>query len=317
MFTTKVEIPESPIKVSYQDGIMALGSCFSESIGKHLSEVYFNTDINPFGVLYNPESIKNSLYFLLKDKQFTKNDLLFDGTLWHSFMHSSLFSDVNAEKCLEKINLQLKKSKSFLQQTKFLFITFGTAWVYKSVENGEIVSNCHKLPAKRFIRYRLNIEDIVNNYSELINVVNAQNPDLHIIFTVSPIRHWKDGAHENNLSKSTLLLAIDALQNEFKNVSYFPAYEILLDELRDYRYYASDMLHPSETAINYIWERFSDCFFSIETKKTKKELEQLQSDLSHRALHPESDTYKKFLESIEIKKKKLIAQYPFLVEKLN
>jgi len=312
MFATKVEIPESSVKITHQDGITALGSCFSENIGEKMKNVFFDIDVNPFGVLYNPASIRNSLHFLQTDKKFTEKDLFFDGALWHSFAHSSLFSDVSAEKCLEKINSQLEKSRLFFTKTRFLFITFGTSWVYEYTENDEIVSNCHKLPAQKFIRYSLSVEQIVNDYKELIQSLNAQNADLQIIFSVSPIRHWKDGAHENNLGKARLLLAVNSLQNEFKNVSYFPAYELLLDELRDYRYYASDMLHPSETAINYIWERFSEKYFSAETVKIKKELEQLNADLAHRPLHPQSATYQIFLENIEIKKKKLAEKYPFL-----
>lgn len=317
MFTTKVEIPESPVKITYDDNIITLGSCFSENIGKKLEDAYFESNVNPFGALYNPVSVKNSLYYLLHDKQFTQNDLFFDGNLWHSFMHSSFFSDISAEKCLQKINSQLEKSKISLRQTKFLLVTFGTAWVYEHLKNGEIVSNCHKLPAKEFVRYRLSSEDIVSDYNELILELNSQIPDLYIIFTVSPIRHWKDGAHENNISKAILLQAIDVLQEQFKNIFYFPAYEIQLDELRDYRYYANDMFHPSQTAIDYIWTRFSDCFFSAETKKLKKELEQLNADLSHRPLHPESETYKKFRENTAKKKKKLIEQYPFLESRIN
>jgi hypothetical protein len=277
-----------------------------------MTDAGFNIDVNPFGVLYNPVSIRNSLHFLLENRRFSTEDLFFDGSLWNSFAHSSLFSDISAEKCLEKINSRLEKSSLQIQKAQFLFITFGTSWVFSTTENGEIVSNCHKIQAKNFVRYSLDVEDIVNDYKELIQRLNVENPDLKIIFSVSPIRHWKDGAHENNLSKARLLLAIDLLQKEFDNVLYFPAYELLMDELRDYRYYASDMLHPSDTAINYIWERFSDCYFSAETKKIKTEIEQLNADLAHRPLHPESESYQHFLKNIEIKKKKLEEKYPNL-----
>ncbi len=270
MFVTKINIKECTFKVNYEDKILTLGSCFSESIGKKLENVYFNTLINPFGVLFNPVSIKNSLYYLLENKKFTEEDLFFDGNLWHSFSHSSIFSDINKEKVLREINLKLEESISFLQKTNFLFITFGSAWVYEYIKTGEIVTNCHKLPASEFTRYRLSVEDIVNSYKELIFSLKLNNPGLHIIFTVSPIRHWKDGAHENNLSKSTLLLAIDTLQKQFDYISYFPAYEILLDELRDYRYYAADMFHPSEVAVDYIWKIFCDCFFLPKQKTWKK-----------------------------------------------
>ena len=312
MFTTKVEIPESPIKITHEDGIIALGSCFSENIGQKMNDAGFNIAVNPFGVLYNPISIRNSLRFLLENKRFSAKDLFFDGSLWNSFAHSGLFSDINISTCLEKINLRLEKSSLQVSKMRFLFITFGTSWVFENTENGEIVSNCHKIPAKNFIRYSLNVEKIVNDYRELIQRLNAKSPNLKIIFSVSPIRHWKDGAHENNLSKARLLLAINLLQNEFENVLYFPAYELLLDELRDYRYYATDMLHLSETAINYIWERFSDCYFSSETKKIKTEVEQLNADFAHRPLHPNSESYQKFLENIEERKKKIVEKYPNL-----
>ena len=312
MFTTKIEIPESPIKITHRDGVLALGSCFSENIGKKMSDAGFRIDVNPFGVQYNPVSIRNSLRFLLDGKRFTAEDLFFDGSLWNSFSHSSLFSDIEQEKCLGKINSRLEKSNLQMSEMRFLFITFGTSWVFSTTETGEIVSNCHKLPAQHFIRYSLSVEDIVHDYRNLIQRLNTQNPDLNIIFSVSPIRHWKDGAHENSLSKARLLLAVDNLQKEFANVHYFPAYELLMDELRDYRFYASDMLHPSETAVNYIWERFSDCYFSAETKKIKAELEQLNADLAHRPLHPESANYQKFLENIETRKRKIAELYPNL-----
>ena len=312
MFTTKVEILESPIKITHNDGIVALGSCFSENIGKKMSDAGFNIDVNPFGVLYNPVSIRNSLQFLLDGKQFTEEDLFFDGSLYNSFAHSSLFSDVNAEKCLQKINSRLEQSRVQIREGRFLFITFGTSWIFENTENGEIVSNCHKLPAKKFVRYSLAVEDIVNDYRRLIQQLNTQNRELKLIFSVSPIRHWKDGAHENSLSKARLLLAVNLLQKEFEDVHYFPAYELLMDELRDYRYYASDMLHPSETAINYIWERFADCYFSDETKKIKFEIEQLNADFAHRPLHPESANYQKFAENIEARKRKIAEKYPNL-----
>ncbi|NDV46842.1 GSCFA domain protein [Paludibacter sp. 221] len=316
MFTTKVEIPKAAESIGYEDNIMTLGSCFSENIGKKLQESSFLTDVNPFGVLYNPMSIYRSLRHLLDNQLFSEKDLFSDGSLWHSFSHSSLFSGVDKEKCLNGLNAGLKKSSGFLRTTKHLLVTFGTAWVYEYKDNGCVVSNCHKLPAGKFNRVRLGVDEIVNKYSEIIKELNRQNAGINIIFTVSPIRHWKDGAHENNISKGILLQAIDVLQKRFENVGYFPAYEILLDELRDYRYYAPDMLHPSDVAVSYIWERFSDAYFSEETLAVKKRVEQLKADLSHRPLHPEADAYKKFLEAIDNKREKLVKDYPFLADRL-
>ncbi|MDD4990653.1 MAG: GSCFA domain-containing protein [Paludibacter sp.] len=317
MFQTKVEIPRPLFNISYENRIMTLGSCFAENIGKKMQDVYFDMDINPFGVLYNPVSILNSLDILINNKQFTKNDLFENRGLWQSFSHSSLFSDTDVDACLAKINNRLINASDFLRQADFLLITFGTAWVYEEQKSGRVVSNCHKLPASDFNRRRLTIDEIVADYSILINRLSELIPDLKVIFSVSPIRHWKDGAHENNVSKGTLLLAIDELQKRFSHISYFPAYEIQVDELRDYRFYASDMLHPSEVAIDYIWKRFSETYFNEKTSGMKRQFEQLAADLSHRPLHPDSEEFKQFLENTKNRKAKLISDFPFLLNRIK
>ena len=317
MFQTKVQIPSSPLKIGYEDHIMTLGSCFAENIGKKLNDVFFLTDINPFGMLYNPFSISNSIELLIHNKPFAEKDLFQNKGLWQSFSHSSLFSATTAEKCLENINDRFQKAADFLAKTDFLLITFGTAWIYEEQKSGSVVSNCHKLPATAFFRRRLTVEEIVTEYSKLINELTNKLPHLKLIFSVSPIRHWKDGAHENNISKSILLLAIDELQKQFEQVHYFPAYEIQMDELRDYRFYASDMQHPSDVAVDYIWEKFCQTYFDKPTSKIKKELEQLSADLNHRPLFPDSEEYQKFQANITKKKKELIACYPFLNDRLK
>lgn len=317
MYTTKVIIPDAGIKINHEHHIMTLGSCFSESIGDKLSQSYFLIDKNPFGVLYNPVSISNSIYYLLNKKQFSEEEIFHQNTLWNSFSHSSTFSDVCPKKCTEKINERMLHSSGFLKKTNFLLITFGTAWVYEHIQKGHVVSNCHKMPAKEFVRFRLTSSEIVNIYKETIWKLKCLFPDLNIIFTVSPIRHWKDGAHENNISKGILLLAVEELTQHFDNVYYFPAYELLMDELRDYRYYASDMLHPSDVAVDYIWNRFSDTFFSEDTRQTKKELEQLSADLSHRHFHPESEASALFTEKLHKRKEQLIKKYPFLEARIR
>jgi hypothetical protein len=282
-----------------------------------MQDVYFETDINPFGVLYNPVSIYNSIELLINNKQLTATDLFENRGLWQSFSHSSLFSATTADACLNKINERLTNASIFLRQTDFLLITFGTAWVFEEQKGGSVVSNCHKLPASKFKRRRLSVDEIVADYSNLINRLSELIPGMKIIFSVSPIRHWKDGAHENNVSKSTLLLAIDELQKQFKRVEYFPAYEIQMDELRDYRFYASDMLHPSDVAVDYIWSRFSETYFDERTTRMKKEFEQLAADLSHRPLHPDSEEYKAFLKNTETRKAKLISEFPFISDRIK
>ncbi|MDR3653702.1 MAG: GSCFA domain-containing protein [Paludibacter sp.] len=316
MFQTKVEIPFSEIKISYQHRIMTLGSCFAENIGRKMNEVYFDTVVNPFGVLYNPISIQKSIEMLLQKKQLADADIFEYNSLWQSFSHSTLFTDISAEGCLNKINLVLNSAADFFTKTNVLLLTFGSAWIFEDKKSGSVVSNCHKLPASNFTRRRLEVNEIVDIYSGfLCNLLN-KNPDLQIILSVSPIRHWKDGATENTISKSTLLLAVNELQEQFENVHYFPAYEIQMDELRDYRFYAADMLHPSDVAVDYIWKRFAETYFDKETLAIKKELEHLAVDLAHRPLHPDSEASQKFMESIKASKKKLQSKYPFLIKRL-
>lgn len=312
MFFTTVEIPKAATKITHQDQLMTLGSCFAENIGKKMQDSYFLSDVNPFGVLYNPVSIANSIEILIENKRFSKEDIFGNKSLWQSFSHSSLYSDITPELCLEKVNSRLEISVDFFRKTNFLLITFGTAWVFEEKQSGRVVSNCHKLPASEFIRRRLTVLEIEEQYTNLLNKLQVQFPNLKLIFSVSPIRHFKDGVHENNISKSILLLAIEALQKLFPQVSYFPAYEIQMDELRDYRFYASDMIHPSDVAVDYIWKRFSETYFSDETLLLKKQMEQLRADLAHRPLHSESEEFVKFQSKIEKRRVELKSKYPFL-----
>jgi hypothetical protein len=316
MFQTKIEIPVSDFNISFEDRILAMGSCFAQNIGKKMNDVYFNIDLNPFGVLYNPVSISNSIELLLQKKMFTQDDIFNYRSLWQSYSHSSLFTDTSTEGCLKNINTRLESSGKFMQQTNVILITFGTAWVFEEKKSGRVVSNCHKLPASEFTRRRLTVKEIVDDYTNLIKKLTSSLPDMQFIFSVSPIRHWKDGAHESTISKGTLLLAIDELQQQHDRVHYFPAYEIQMDELRDYRFYASDMLHPSDVAIDYIWKRFSDTYFTKNSIELKKRLEQLNADLSHRPIHPDSLEYKSFLIKTQNRKAELIAEFPFLLNRL-
>ena len=317
MFQTKIDIPVSDIKISYKDSIMTLGSCFAENIGNKLETVFFETDINPFGVLYNPVSVKNSLELLIQNKSFSSEEIFENKSLWQSFAHSSLFNGLSEVECLNNINTRLISSAGFFQKTNVLLITFGTAWVFEEKKSGRVVSNCHKLPSGDFERRRLTVNEIVSDYNELIVTLQKLCPALNIIFSVSPIRHWKDGAHENNISKSILLIAIDELQKQHKQVHYFPAYEILLDELRDYRFYAPDMLHPSEVAVDYIWSRFSETYFSERTLQLKKRIEQLVADRAHRPYQPDSAEFKKFVEHTEKRKAEILHDFPFLTNRIK
>lgn len=317
MFRTTIDIKPYSFRLDYQSNILTLGSCFSENMGLKMKNVFFKTEINPFGVLYNPISILNSIQLLLQNKKFTASDIFEYKSLWHSFAHSSSFSDVSSELCLSKMNKRISFASEFIKSTDVLLITFGTAWVFTDKESGRVVSNCHKLPAAKFNRRRLTVDEITEAYSDLLTKLKALYPNLNVVFSVSPIRHWKDGAHENTISKSTLLLAVDALQNQFGNVHYFPAYELLMDELRDYRFYASDMLHPSDVAVEYIWSKFSESVFSEETLQLMKKLEQLAADRAHRPLHPLSPEYALFKENTGKRKNEIFQKYPFLADRIK
>jgi len=312
MFRTIVDIKPSPFKISYEDKILTFGSCFSDNIGNKLKDSFLITDINPFGVLYNPASIQNSIQVLLNKKKFVQGDLFQSRNLWNSYAHSTLFSSPDVNEVLSNINSRIDNAINFVNDGSVLLITFGTAWVFEHVENKTVVSNCHKQPASVFYRKRLEVEQIVNSFALLFDKLRLVNPDLRIVLTVSPIRHWKDGANENNVSKAILLLAVNELQSIFPFVHYFPAYEIMLDELRDYRFYADDMFHPSTLAINYIWLRFTETYFSVSDRELIKKLEQLQKDMQHRPIHPESPEMVAFESNLRKRKSDLIKEYPFL-----
>ena len=314
-FYIRIPLPKAPFTFSHTEQTILLGSCFAENIGKMLEENKFKTDLNPFGTLYNPSSIAEAIRMLLRPERFTGDDLFRHEGIYHSFSHHSRFSSPSETECLANINGRLFSSADTIRKARRMILTFGTAWVYKLKSSGKVVSNCHKLPEKMFDRQLLTVGEIVAEWKGLLLSLWEQNPELKILFTVSPIRHWKDGAHGNQLSKATLLLAIDALQKEFpEHTAYFPAYEIVLDELRDYRFYAADMLHPSEVAVEYIWERFSEVCFPAETRSFMAEWEAVAKALSHRPLHPESAAYRDFLRQTMLKMERLTEKYPKLAD---
>ena len=255
---TTIDVTPSPWKIGYEDKILLVGSCFADSIGQMMEQRGLQVTCNPFGTLYNPISIANAL-----NLQSPIFNLQFHDGLWHSMFHHGSFSRPAKEETEQVVADSIETMQRALNEASVVIITFGTAWVYEM--NGEVVGNCHKLPAERFTRRRLSVEEIVAAWQPIL----MRYPDKHWLFTVSPIRHIKDGLHENQLSKGTLLLAIEQLTLPFKEgqrVGYFPSYEILLDELRDYRFYADDLVHPSSMAINYIWERFADTFCTPQTR---------------------------------------------------
>ena len=310
---TTVHVTPSEKKIGYGDKILLLGSCFADNIGVRFEEHYFQTTINPFGTLYNPASIAKAVL----DMGYGPSGmgLVEHKGLWHSMMHHGSYSGVDKEEVIARCEESRIQMREALQRASVVIVTFGTAWVYEY--EGEVVANCHKLPANRFVRRRLTVDEIVNMWQPIL----AAMPDKHWIFTVSPIRHVKDGLHENQISKAILLQAVDMLismslsynlSTETLHCSYFPSYEIMLDELRDYRFYAEDMVHPSAVAVDYIWQRFVETYMTTDTQQEMRILHQLWRDRHHRFLHPDSPEAEQFAEHIKTRLQQLQPRYPWL-----
>jgi len=301
-FRTRIHITEGEVMINHSTEMMMLGSCFSEEIGRKLLAHKFRVDVNPFGILYNPFSVSEALKRIISGISFRERDLFYYNGMYHSPMHHGAYSSPRLEESLQLINKRFEKAVALLPLTDLLMVTFGTAWAYRRKDDNHIVANCHKLPANLFERTRLSIGEITREWEMLIKHLLQLNPQMKILFTVSPVRHMKDGAHENQLSKATLMLAIEQLQTLFpRQLYYFPAYELMLDELRDYRFYGDDMLHPSSLAVNYIWGEFSRCCFSPETVAVNREWSVIRQALEHRPLHPDSEAFYRFRQQTEDK----------------
>ena len=286
---TIVDIKPSEWKIGYEDKILMLGSCFSDEIGRQMEERKMQVTCNPFGTLYNPLSIANAIQTSAVSHQ--PSVVFYDG-LWHSMMHHGAFSRASKEEAEKAVTDSIETMQKALAEATVVIITFGTAWVYELRGDGlpvtgyGVVGNCHKMPEKWFHRRRLTVEEIVAAWQPIL----AQYPDKRWIFTVSPIRHIRDGLHENQLSKATLLMAVEELiaksqVSRAKSREYFPSYEIMLDELRDYRFYAEDLVHPSELAVKYIWERFCETFCTSQTLNAMNIAHKEWKQAHHRPLH--------------------------------
>jgi len=311
---TEIEINCPKWEFDYLTPSVFIGSCFSDNIGGILLRHKFPVLLNPFGVLYNPFSISKAIQRIIGQQIISTDDLICHDGLWHSFYFHGSFSDPAPETVIQKCNTIIRSSHTFLKDTKFLLVTLGTAWTYRYIPSGEIVSNCHKIPSNQFKRERASVGEIVGEWLMLLQALHDFNPDLKIVFTVSPIRHFKDGAHDNQLSKSTLLLAIDEIIKQYPEgqATYFPAYEIVNDELRDYRFYTSDMIHISETAISFIFEKFKSAFFSRQTIDCYQEIKNIIQAREHRILTNNNRSITQFSHSMIEKIEKLKKAYPYI-----
>lgn len=307
--TTSIKISKSQVELTHNQYITLIGSCFSQNIGNKLAYHKFKTNDSSFGTVFNPISIANNLTRLINQQLYTENDFYnFEGKKLVNFNNQFSSFDTEITNTLKRENESLAKDIEHFKASKTLIITFGTAWVYQFNETQQIVANCHKIPNTNFTKHLLSVKEIIAVYQPIIE----QLKHLNIIFTVSPVRHSKDGLHENNLSKSTLHLAINNLVEQHQNCSYFPAYEIVIDELRDYRFYKDDLVHPTDLAVNYVWDKFGECYFNEETKNLNSEIAKIQNALAHKPFNTESEEYQKFVANTQQQIAALKEKYPFL-----
>jgi hypothetical protein len=287
-FRTEVNIKPQPDSISYKTEILSIGSCFADEIGLRLKDLNFPIDVNPAGIIFNPVSIadffKNAIIENQNDELILERDSLF----YHYGFHSKVYGTTKSE-LKNEIEAISRRVKSKLLNGNVLLITFGTAWVYRHIQSNQIVANCHKIPQKEFTKELLSLDDLKRLYSDVFKQLVDKNPSLKIMLTVSPVRHVKDGVHENNLSKSVLLLLTDYLVKEFEQVNYFPAYELIVDDLRDYRFYKEDLIHPTKQAVDYVFDKFSETHFSEKTKQGVTLQKAMLNLKAHRSLHFSDD----------------------------
>lgn len=310
LFRTIVKVEKAESLIEVDSGVMFMGSCFASNIGQYLAGNRFPALINPYGVLYNPMSISMAFQGIMNNRTVKESELVNLNGLWHSFNHHGSFSNPDPECVVSSINKATDYAHKFLKSAGFLFVTFGTANVYALREGDKVVANCHKFPDSLFNRYLLNVDEIVDEWKELIVQLRVFNPMLNVVFTVSPVRHWRDGAHGNQVSKATLLLAIHKLATLFEKVWYFPAYEIVLDELRDYRFYDPEMLQPNSQAVEYIWRRFTESHFSEQARLFCREVDKIIRARNHRPSGHNLPAHKLFLQQMLELTQSLAQRYP-------
>jgi hypothetical protein len=300
-------------KISYSDRILSLGSCFSVEIAQKLNNLNYQVLINPSGITFNPISICNTIMSLFNADSLPEESLIYNGNVWcHPDFHGA-FNHPDKSETLRMINQSMEEARNFCKEITHVIITMGTAFVYESKENGRIVNNCHKIPQSSFNKRLLLKSEIVEQMTEAMKVLNANSSTaLKFIFTLSPIRHIKEGLHENQISKAQCLLAINDLVNANESCAYFPSYEIVLDDLRDYRFYKTDMLHPNDQAIDYIFKKFEDYALAPEENDLRKRFDKLNAAINHRAMNPDSEKHKRFLVNLEKEKEAIQKEYPHI-----
>jgi len=312
-FTTKIPVQKSAFPIDYNSKIMLLGSCFAGNMGEKFQYFKFQAITNPFGIIFNAVSLEKLIRRAVENRMFTENDIIFHNDLWHCFEVHSELSNPYKDAFLESLNDLIRLTNQQLNDSTHIIITLGTSWVYRNIESNEIVSNCHKVPQKQFTKELLSINQTEESLQSIISLIHSVNPNCNFIFTVSPVRHIKDGFVENTLSKAHLVAAIHkTITHNPSLITYFPAYEIMMDELRDYRFYTEDMLHPNQTAIDYIWIQFFENYISESEFGLMNEICSIQKGLKHRPFNPNTESHQKFLNQLDLKIQTIQNQHPFI-----
>ena len=309
---TRVDIKKGETLIDYHANLILLGSCFAENIGDKLSYYKFRSSVNPFGILFHAKAIETFLFMATQQEEYAEEDIFFYNEQWHSFdAHSSLSSPDKLE-LLFNLNNGLINAYQRLKSATHIIITLGTSWVYRLKQLDMIVANCHKVPQKEFDKSLLSVDDNLKSLQTSVALLKSVNPKVKIIFTVSPVRHIKDGSVENTVSKSNLLSAVYNITKSHEDLDYFPSYEIMMDELRDYRFYKEDMIHPTSLAVDYIWQKFKDSWISEGSGQMMKNIEDIQKGMTHKPFNPDSEAHKSFLQKLEVKKQDISANYPHI-----
>ncbi|MHA7058744.1 GSCFA domain-containing protein [Aquimarina sp. M1] len=309
---TKIPLKSQHPKIDYNAELLLLGSCFAENIGDKFEYFKFKTLVNPFGILFHPKAIETFLWMATQKEQYTETDLFYHNAQWHCFDAHSKVSHPDQKHVLQSLNEGLHQAYKKIQSATHICITLGTGWVYRLEALDMIVANCHKVPQKEFTKELLSVEEINQCLQNSVGLLKSLNPTVNIIFTVSPVRHSKDGFIENNVSKSHLIAAVHQTIEAETNCNYFPSYEIMMDELRDYRFYDTDMIHPSPVAIDYIWEHFKQIWLSEKALMTMNKVREIQTAIAHRPFNPNSQQHQQFLQKIEYKKQEIQKEYSFI-----
>jgi hypothetical protein len=309
-FFTKIDIPAADFKIDYTSRLAFFGSCFADNISAQFAERKFHVLVNPFGTVYNPVSLAGQIKAIADGKSFGEEDVFQDTRcdgLWHCWDAHSTLSGATKEECIEKLNAATAQARGFLQKADTVFITLGSAFVYYLKDSGKPVSNCHRQDPHLFERRLISVEEASQSIQKIVALLRDTNRNVHIVFTVSPLRHMSDGAHNNTLSKSTLQLAILST-----TIDYFPSYEIVMDELRDYRFYAEDMIHLSKTAEDYIFERMTETYCDSTTRENMAKVEKFLKMANHRIQDESSPATQEFKKKIAVQAAELEKQIPGL-----